>query len=341
MTVPYDTLQTVTRNQIIPEVIDQLPTTSILLDRLMKRKKTLTGEYVEQPVQYQYSSTGGAWNGGYNELDLEGQEFLTKAKHPWSHYQQPVVWAETDLMKNMGESQIIDYAEALAEAALKGLRETFGRDLFKDGSLNAKNARTVDGLSAVITRNGNPSVGSYGQISRSSSTGTRSSYTNNAWWNGMSFAVNEGAFQTWTGSFNISNSSTVLDLRKMNQMYIMLPEPPDIYITSLALFGRLWDLIQANERIKGGEETGVAGFKFIMINGTPCVADTLIDNENKVYALNFKYFFMRLGKGGDFAQSGPRTPTRMRVVGRFIWIDGNLTCSRPNCQGVMTSATAQ
>ena len=55
MAVPYRTLETLTRNHIIPEVVDQLPTKSPLMERMLKRKRKMTGLKVEQPVQYAYN----------------------------------------------------------------------------------------------------------------------------------------------------------------------------------------------------------------------------------------------------------------------------------------------
>ena len=342
MAVPYRTLETLTRNHIIPEVVDQLPTKSPLMERMLKRKRKMTGLKVEQPVQYAYNPDAGAWRGGYAVMPFSTPEFATKATHEWTHYQVPAVWAETDLIKNMGEEEVADYGEAIVKNCVDSLMETFGRDLYKDGTANTAGAATIDGLAAICTHNSNPSPGNYGDIDRSSSTGSKSSYTGNAWWNAQVAACNAGSITRWMGTFNFSNSSTVIDMRKMNQFFLLFPEEPDAFFTSFALFGRLWDLNQANEKVErgnGGRDEYNVGARKIFINGKPVYADSLIDDEGKIYGLNFNYLFLRVGT--DFEQSAPRVPTRMRVVGRYIFFDGQMTCSRPNNQGVITGATAQ
>ena len=345
MAVPYQTLESITRDYIVPEIVDQLKTKSPVIQRIMKRKKNLPGGMqIDQPVQYAYNTDSGAWKGGYAVMPFSSPEFVTKAVHQWSYYQCPVVWAETDLLKNMGEPQVVDYAEALVENGIDSIMNTFTLDLFKDGSNNSVGAKTLDGFSAIITYNADPAPSAYGGISRVSSTGTKQSFTNNAYWNGQSVAVNAGAVTRWLGSFNFSNASTVIDMRKLNQMFLLLPETPDLFVCSLPVFGRIWDMNNANEKIERGMtavkgDSYDVGARFIMINGVPCVPDTYIDDPTKIYALNFNYMFLRTAT--DFEQSEPRTPTRQRVVGRYIFWDGQLTCSSPQKQGVITGATAQ
>ncbi len=341
MAVPFKTLESITRNQIVPMVIDQLSFKSPLLERILKRKKKLTGMRVEQPVEFARNPQAGAWSGGYAVLPFQTPEIITKAMHDYAYYQCPIVWAETDVLKNSGPEAIADYAEAITKNATKSLMETFGKDLYKDGSVNALGARTLDGLSAICTHNSNPAPGPYGGIDRVSSTGTRASYTNNAWWNAQVVAANAGAVTRWMGNFNFNNASTVIDMRKMNQFLLLFPELPDALYTSYALFGKLWDLNQANEKIErsnGGDKYDV-GARKIFINGVPVYPDILIDNENKIYGVSHDEITLRVSK--DFEAGDMKRPTRQRIVGTHIFFDGQLTCAQPQMQGVMTGATAQ
>lgn len=343
MANPFTMLDTVTREDIIPEVEDAFFNTSVLLKRLQKRKKYVEGgAVIQQPIQYASNPDAGAWGGGYGTLPLSQYDVLTKASFKWAYYQVPISYAETDRIKNMGKAEVVDLAESIADNALQSLRDTLGKDLYKDGSNNAGGFKTIDGLSAVLTYNGNPSPGAYGGISRASSSGTQSSFTGNAWWNGTTAAINAGSTNFWVGNFVISNASTTLDLNKVNQMYTALmvaDDAPDLIVTSPALFAKFWQLIQANERIPGGEETGLAGFKYIMLNGTPVVPDSNIDDPGKIYFLNTKYLFWRPSRVSDFVNSGIRKPSRMRVAVSYIFWDGNMTCSNPRMLGMYTGVT--
>lgn len=343
MATPFTMLDTVTREDIMPEVEDAFFNTSVLWKRLQKRKRPLDGgALIEQPIQYAGNPDAGAWGGGYSTLPLSQYDVLTKAYFRWAYYVVPMTYAETDIIKNMGSSKIVDLAETVGENALQSLRDTFGKDIYKDGSNNTAGFKTIDGLSSVLTYNGNPAPGSYGGISRATSTGTQSSFTGNAWWNGTVASINQGSRDFWVGNFNVNNASTVLDLNKVNQIYTALmvaDDAPDLIVCAPALFAKFWQLIQTNERIPGGEETGLAGFKYIMLNGTPIVPDANIDDAGKVYFLNTKYLFLRPSRISDFKNSGIRKPTRMRVAVSYIFWDGNFTCSNPRMQGLLTGCT--
>jgi hypothetical protein len=330
---------------IVPDVIDQFFTSSALLMRLLKRKKFASGSKIQQPIMYARNSEAGAWQGGFATLPAGQPEIVTKAEHNWAYYQCPIVYAETDKLKNMGAEEVADLAETVAQNALMSLKDTMGQEIYGDGSNNSLHgAKTLDGLSAIITHNANPSPGSYGNISRSSSTGPKSSFTGNAWWNGQSVAVNAGAVTRWTGAYNFSNASTVIDINKMNQMFTLCSvgdEAPDLIVMHPSIFAKLWSLLQANERITAGDsDVYKAGFRFIMLNGVPCVPDQNIDDAGKIYFLNTKYLFWRPSKSSDFVQTPLRVPSRQRIAIKYIFWDGNMTCSSPRMQGVLTGCTA-
>ena len=60
--------------------------------------------------------------------------------------------------KNMGEEEVADYADAIVKNCVDSLMETFGRDLYKDGTANTAGAATIDGLAAICTHNSNPAL---------------------------------------------------------------------------------------------------------------------------------------------------------------------------------------
>lgn len=343
MATPYTMLDTITREEIIPEVVDAFFNSSVLLKRISKRKKPVSGgKLIEQPVQYTNNPDAGAWSGGFGTLPLSQYDVLTKAAFAWAHYVTPVTYAETDKIKNMGPNQIVDLAEAIAENALQSLRDTLGKDVYKDGSNNAAGYKTIDGLSAALTYNGNPASGAYGGIDRTNASGTQQSFTGNGWWNGSVTAINNGVTNFWVGQFNFSNANTTLDLNRMNQMFASLmvaDDAPDLIVMAPQLFAKMWQLIQVNERIPGGEETGEAGFRYVMFNGTPCVPDANVNNQTTVWFLNTKYIFWRPSEYSDFLNSGIRKPSRMRVAVSYIFWDGNMTVSNPRMLGALTSVT--
>ena len=343
MAAGLSTLEALTREFVDKDVFDNFFTSSALLYKLMKNKRTLDGgTTIDQPIFFGMNTDSGAWNGGFDELPMSQANIAGRASHSWTHYVTDIVYAETDKLKNSGKVAIADMVEAIARNALDSLKETIGRDIYLDGSNNARGARRLDGLSSIITTNGNPAPGPYGGISRSSSVGTKQSFTGNAWWNGTAFTVNGGAQTVWTGAYNISTSSTQPDLQKLNQMFVSLSvgdDAPDLIVMGPSLFSRFWQLIQTNERFKPGEDTGMTGFRYIIFNGVPITVDHNIDDPSKVYMLNTKYLFWRPASGSDMTRSPLRVPHRQRVAVSYIFWDGQMTCARPNMQGMMSGFT--
>lgn len=345
MAAGLNTLEALTREFVDKQVVDNFFTSSALIYKLMKSKRAVDGGLtIEQPITYGTNPDAGAWGGNFEELPMSQPNIAGRASFAWTYYQVPIVYSETDKLKNMGSSGVADLVETIAQNALQSLKDTMGQDIYGDGSNNALGKKRIDGLSAVITHNSNPSAGAYGGLTRASSTGSKSSFTGNAWWNGVPVASNAGSVTRWTGTFNISNASTQLDLNKLNQLFVMLSvgdDAPDLIVMGPALFARVWQLIQGNEhRTNLQSDTGMTGFRYIMFNGVPITVDHNIDDPGKIYILNTKYLFWRPHRQSDFVRSPLRIPHRQRIFATYIFWDGNMTCSRPNMQGCMTGATA-
>lgn len=337
-------LEALTREYIDGAVIDQFFLSNALFDRLNKGKRSVSGGLtIEQPIYYAPNPDAGPWNGGFEELPMSQPNLAGRAAWNWTHYMVPIVYSETDQLKNMGPEGIADMVEGIAQNALRTLKHTMGRDFYSDGSLNANNKKRIDGLMAIITHNANPSIGAYGGITRASSSGSQSSYSNNAWWNGNPVAANAGAITRWTGAYTISNSSTQLDLVKLCQLMTITTvdgDGPDLIIMHPSLFVRVWQLIQANEhRTDLSSDTGRAGFKYIVFNGCMITLDHSIDDAGKIYCLNTKYLELRPHSKSDFKRDPLRRPHRQRIAASYIFWDGNLTCKLPRAQSVMTGAT--
>lgn len=337
-------LEALTREFIDGEVMDQYFLSNAFFNRLVKNKRPVSGGLtIEQPIYYAPNPDAGAWGGGFEELPMSQPNLAGRAAWNWCHYMVPIVYSETDRLKNMGPEGIADMVEGIAQNALRTLKNTIGVDLYSDGSNNAAGKKRIDGLMAIITTNANPSPGAYGGITRASSSGSQSSYTGNAWWNGSPVASNAGAITRWTGTYTISNSSTQLDLMKLCQLMTITTvdgDGPDLIVMHPAMFTRVWQLIQANEhRNDLSSDTGRAGFKYIVFNGVMITVDHNIDDAAKIYCLNTKYLAWRPHKNSDFVRDPLRRPHRQRIAASYIFFDGNLTCNLPRAQAVMTGAT--
>jgi hypothetical protein len=337
-------LEALTREFIDKEMFDQYFLSNALFNRLVKNKKTVSGGLtIEQPIYYAPNPDAGAWGGGFEELPMSQPNIAGRASWGWARYVVPIAYSVTDQLTNMGPEGIADMVEGIAQNALRTLKDTMGKDLYADGSNNAKGKKRLDGLMSIITHNANPAPGAYGGLTRASSTGSQSSYTNNAWWNSNPITSNNGAVTRWTGAFTISNASTQLDLVKLCQLMTIVTvdgDGPDLIVMHPSMFVRVWQLIQANEqRTDTSSDTGRSGFKYIVFNGVMITVDHNIDDAGKIYCLNTKYLSWKPHAKSDFERDKLRIPHRHRTAVSYIFWDGNLTCGLPRAQAVMTGAT--
>lgn len=340
-TITYKNLDAATEKFFIPKLIDNFFLSSPLLYKLKQNEDTFDGgERIMQPISYTNHPNAGAWPGKAGTLRTTYIEHMTSAEFFYSHYYCDVTLPETELLKNGGSgTKVIDILKAQMELAEETLKDTMGVDIYSDGAVASDGSRKLNGLQSMINAGTDPSFGSYGGITRSGASGSKIAPVGNAFWNSNPMAIDAGSTVRWRGTFTNGGAGTALTLAKMETMFLLCSannECPDLIVTHPTLFGSFWALQQAIQRQASENEMGRVGFKYLLFNGVPVVADDNIDASTKMYFLNTKHIFLRPHKDSNFARTPFQSLPNQRMKVKFIYWDGQITTDRPNLQGVIT-----
>lgn len=342
-TLTYKQLESSTEKKFLPRMQDNFFLSSPFLFKLKQNEETVDGgRTIMQPISYRSHPHAGAWPGKAATLQTTYIEHITAAEFNWCHYYCDITLPETELLKNSGGQKVVDLLKAQIELAEESLKDTMGVDVYGVGTVASDGSRKLSGLQAILTRAADPSSGAYGGITRSGASGSKASPTGNGFWNANVCAINVGAITFWKGAFTFSNADTILDLQRMETMYLVCSannEAPDLILMHAALFSKFWGLQQATQRQASENELGRVGFKYLLFNGTPVVTDDNIDSASKIYFLNTKHIYLRPHKDSNFTSTKFENLPNQRMRAKFIYWDGNMTCDRPNLQGCLTGVT--
>jgi hypothetical protein len=344
-TLTYKNIDSTTEKYFIPKLIDNFFLSSALLYKLKQNEDPVDGgERIMQPISYTSHPNAGAWPGKAGTLRTTYVEHITAAEFYWSNYYCDVTLPETELLRNSGSgTKVIDLLKAQMELAEESLRDTMGTHVYGSNTVASDGSRVLNGLQSVITVASDPSGGSYGGITRVGATAsTKASPTGNAFWNSNTVAINAGTYTGWRGTFTFSNADTILDLTRMEMMFLACSannESPDLIVMHPTLYQKFWGLQQAMQRTASDNELGRVGFKYLLFNGVPVVTDDNIDAATRVYFLNTKHLFLRPHRQSNFVTTPFQNMPNQRMRVKFIYWDGQMTCDRPNLQGVLTAVT--
>lgn len=163
--VDYNNLTSITREKVLPSIVDQIGKDHPLFGRLMNAAKRWGGgTTIEQPVKYRHNSQGGSYS-GLEALDTGQEKTRTRAKWSVKQIHQPIVLSNIDLAKNGGE-KIADLMATEMDEAKESLTDKFNTMLFSDGTGNS--SKDLTGLHAAVDDGTN--VATYGDIDRSTLT---------------------------------------------------------------------------------------------------------------------------------------------------------------------------
>lgn len=348
MPLTPSTLSAFTNEYFIRKLVDNFFLSSALLFKLRQNEVPFDGgrPTIQQPISYGNSPNAGAWGGGSGTLPTTFVDVATQATFNICNYYASITIPWTEEMLNAGEWKIVDLVKAQTELVEQSLKDTMGQDVYSDGSNSTTGAITgyerLDGMQAICTYNADPTPRAYGGITRVSATGSKNSFSNYAWWNANSMAINAGSVTRWKGTDTISSANTNLSLAKMQSMYGFCTagnEVPTLIVASQAGYNAYWGLLQVIQRQASDEEIGRAGFKSLLFDNTPVVVDDNIDAASKMYFLNTDHIYLRPHKKANFYTTDFRQPPNQIMNIMYILWMGQLTCDRPNLQGVFTGIT--
>jgi hypothetical protein len=316
----WDNLTSITREKVLPKIIDQIGKDNPLLGKLFAAAKLWAGgTSIQQPVKYRHNSQGGSYS-GLEVLNTAQEKTRTRAKWDVKQLYQPITLSNLDLAKNGGE-KIADLMETEMEEAHTSLEDKFGTQLYQDGTGNA--SKNLTGLIAAVDDSTN--VDTYGDI-------IRSTYT---WW--------KANYTASVGSLMISDLATMFDSCKSGQ------DSPNFMVTDEATWSVYEALLQPQVRFQSeasGYNAGDGGMKAISFRGCPMISDEYC-TAGYIYFLNMKYlqlYYMKHAKHPTDSRGFTVTPLREPVnqdgqVGFVLWY-GNLINTQPRRSGVLRGVTA-
>jgi len=316
----WDNLTSITREKVLPKIVDQIGKDHPFLGRLFNSAKLWNGgTTIQQPVKFRQNSQGGSYS-GLEVLDTGQEKTRTRAKWEVKQLYQPIVLSNIDLAKNGGE-KIADLMDTEMQEAHTSLEDKFGAQLFQDGTGNG--SKNLTGLIAAIDNSTN--VDTYGDI-------LRSTYT---WW--------KANYTASVGSLMLSDLATMFDSCKSGQ------DSPSIIVTDEATWSAYEALLQPQVRFQSeasGYNSGDGGMKALSFRGVPMIADEYC-TAGYMYFINEKYldlYYMKHPKHPTDSKGFTVTPLREPTnqdgqVGFILWY-GNMINTQPRRSGVLRGVTA-
>ena len=312
MALTYDTLNSLTREDVIKKVTDNIFNATPVLKWFKKNQKTgKSGTKLQAPVEYARNTNTG-WYSGADTFLTNDIQTATKAEVGWKDIYVSVVMTGDDKDQNKGKNSVVDLVEYKLNNARKTLSYQLTAGIFSDGTGTSN--KQLTGLKAVVDDGTN--IATYANIER---------LTDATWWKAKYTAV-----------------SDYISLAVMQSMYGDLTdgeERPGLIVTTQDIWDDLWELITPIQRSTSEKMSVDYGFTMINFNGTPVVVDAQC-TTGQMYFLNSNYLKLYPMDGYNEAKwSGWKEPTNQDVgVGQFIY-KANLLCTNCRYQGRLVSIT--
>jgi hypothetical protein len=312
MALTYADIDAAVRKKYLPTLVDQVFISNALLVKLMATTQVVfdSGLKIAQPVLYGQLA-GGSYK-GLDPFDISYKQTQTYAEWDWKNLYVNVTIAGDDMAKTEGDEKIIGLVQSKMETASLTMNELLSKMFFGDGTGNA--SKDFDGLLNAIDSGSTYST--YGGIDRST----------NSWWGSQldstGGAITLGAVQNMIGLCTVGTKK------------------PNLAFTTQALFDKLWARVQPQQRfLDGKSDIAKVGFTGINFNNH---MEIIVDNHcpsGTMFLLNTEYWKLVLNRSRNFYWTAEKTPTDQDAYVRQLLTMGNLICTQPRVQGVLSGLT--
>lgn len=300
------------------EVANQVIHHNVLLSTLEDRGnvRRFSGGYeIRKPVLYNETAQGNFYS-GYDAFDLSAINDLDAFQFAIRQVYEPMAISGREKRANMSEEMLLDLVENKMEASVARLKNRVSDSILGDGT--AFGGREFDGVSKMVTTS--PSSGTYGSIDRLTNTWARN------------LAVSSGGLTT----SNVQAQCTEIIMRLSRGS-----EGPDLALATRANWSLLHQTLTPIQRINDKSDKAKGGFKAISWNGVDFVFDGGYGGSvlaSGIRFLNTKYVTFDIVREADFkpAEQKPVRPVDQDAFFTVILVEGNLCCSAPALQGVLT-----
>ena len=303
----YDQLSSITKEKFIPKLVNNIFLSNVLFMRMKEKgnyKSLDGGKKILQPIIYAQNTSGG-WYTGSDSLVTTGVQTRTALAFDWKFQYQSITLNRTDILQNMGDSQVIDLVKAEVEIAEMTMKDRFGTGLFSAGT----DANSITG-SRVFGSVSN----TYGGISQ----------TTNSWLQAQ-----------------VDSTTTTLSITALQTLYELASEDtdqPTIGVTTRTLYNKLYGQYQPAQRFMDSD-VAKGGFRNLLFNGVPVVVDSHTP-ANNFHFYNEDYLQLYYHSQENFRfEDFLRIPTQNTNFAK-IWWAGEYVCSSPRKQAFATALTA-
>lgn len=318
MSLNYDNLSALTKNQYIPLLVDNIFESNVLTHRLLRKSKaSASGMKVLQPVEYAKNTSSGFYS-GYDVMNTAPTETFTDAEFSWSQMYSTISISGREEALNDGAERVIDLLEAKVKNAEKSMKDSFGTTLYgsQDGT-------------------GNDFVGLQHIIAEDRTLGGINS-TTYTWWDGGYVNAVSGS-PTYANIVTDGNANFIQDLlRKSVSTLTIDGQRPTMIVTTPIILDAYEESLVAQKRFgaSAGSEAD-AGFRNLTFRDIPIFADDHCP-AGMMFLLNENFIQFRHHRKRNFTFEPFQKPINQDArVAKILWL-GALTCSAPRYMGKIT-----
>lgn len=322
------TLTSISKQYVMPEIVDQIYTSNALFYRLDRANKRVVrgGTQIEVPLGVSRFTSSGSYR-GFDLLDTTPQDVIKTAAYDWKQYFVTVSVDGLTLIKNDSPESVADLIKTYFQIAQEEMEENLGNDLFSDATTNTNN---LDGVQGAVD-NGTVAA-TYGGL------GSRT--TTNSFW------------QPATGA--LDTTTTTLTLPAMQAVFGAATDGarhPTIIVTTQATYNRYQNLVQPQQRFPSepmgtDEQLGKAGFTNLLYNNVPVVVDSHCNTAragttgDSMYFLNEDYIDFVVSPRADMKLEDFQPAINQDAAVAKILFAGDIVFKNIKRQGVLTAITA-
>lgn len=298
-----------------------------------------------QPIIYNTSPQAGVWGGGTQQLPANFVPNTTMAVWSPAYYYGAIGIPDTVAIQNQGQSQIVDIVEAQYEQMVMSLVERLGIDFYGNGSAQTGPGGVgsfypLQGLAALGTSGSDPTV-PYGNISRSSSSGSWNSPVGQApWWNAAVLSISGGSQSVWSKPSLNTGTSTIMSYNALIAWMLagsVGPYRPLAGFTDAIGYQAISNLFIAIARESSMEKTFANGPMALDFSGIPIFQDDKC-TSGTLYGLN-DMLELRVWKNALFVETPWRQPSNAMVNVKYLLLIAAMVHSRPNTVPILSGIT--
>lgn len=310
-----DNVNSITRSTYIPTLQDGIYGSNPLMKRMLMDERVLLdgGKDIRQPILYA-KGVASSYQ-GLEVLSTEDRQVWTDMVFTWKFYHAPIIIPGAEAVLNNGAAAVLDSTALKMEVAQMALQDTLGTDLQGDGTT----AGTLTGVQAALDDGTN--VTTYGGVSRTDGGAQESAVEGNL--DATGGALTLSVLQASYGSATVANST------------------PNLGLTTQALFNKLWDKVQPQQRFESGDgnnRMAAVGFQTIRFNNADVVVDSHVaSGQFQFYNTNF--ISMIVHRDRNFAFTGFQMPTNQDALIGHIFFAGEFIASNPRMNALLTGLT--